>query len=84
MNTKNTYNGWKNRQTWNCALWIENDEPLYHAAVSFMKTYKGKAPYKNFIHHISAQDERTPDNIKWLSDALDYNALNEMMQEFEK
>ena len=81
MNTENLYNGWKNRQTWNCALWIGNNEPLYHSAVSFMKRYKGKAPYKNFIISMGAQDDKTPDDIKWLSDALDYAALNEMMKD---
>lgn len=24
-----TYEGWKNYETWNVALWIDNDEPIY-------------------------------------------------------
>ena len=23
------YNGWKNYETWNVALWLQNDYPLY-------------------------------------------------------
>lgn len=81
--TDNTYNGWKNRQTWNVSLWINNDEPLYRAAVDYMKTkgHKSRAPYKNFIVHEGLDGARTPDNIAWLGTRLDYRALNEMMKE---
>lgn len=34
------YNGWSNRATWNVALWIGNDEPLYRQAVETVRRYK--------------------------------------------
>jgi len=34
MTTK-TYNGWKNRATWNTALWLTNDEGIYRTMLSF-------------------------------------------------
>jgi hypothetical protein len=75
------YEGWKNRATWNCALCINNDEPLYRAAVKFMKDYKGNTPYKSFCRESGLDVQRTPDNILWVSQILDYQALNDMMLE---
>ena len=28
-----SYNGWENYETWNVALWINNDEGLYNLAM---------------------------------------------------
>lgn len=82
MKTETGYNGWTNRQTWNCALWIGNDEPLYRAAVDYMRNVnRGRAPYRLFIEHMGMTSDRTPDGIKWMSCALDLLALNEMMRE---
>lgn len=79
--TDTTYSGWKNRQTWNVALWIGNDEPLYRAAVDFMRGYNGRRPYSRFIEHEGMCGQRTPDNIAWDGSKLDRVALNEMMRE---
>lgn len=81
MTNDTTYNGWKNRQTWNCALWIQNDEGLYTAAVNFMKSYKGLKPYAAFIRSQYMQEDKTPDGIKWMSTRTCYSELNEMMKE---
>jgi len=79
-----TYNGWKNYQTWNIALWINNDEGLYNSAIDYMRNvYKGtgKCPYNYFINYAGLKGQRTPDNVSYSGTRLDYKALNEMMKE---
>lgn len=81
------YNGWSNYETWNVALWIQNDMGLYNMA----KQYRS-AGYRTFaiamldledtkddtIHQIAFE---TPDNVVWLDTNLDFDALDEMMGE---
>lgn len=80
----NDYNGWKNRETWSVSLWIANDYGLYTSAREFMNSYKGRKPYKDFIEYLYLEDEKNPDNIKWLSNKLDYRALNKFMNDFKE
>jgi hypothetical protein len=76
------YNGWKNRATWNVALWIGNDYGLYKSAVDYVKQHpRQRALYKGFVEYMGMGQDKTPDNIKWLSNSLDYRRLNEMMKE---
>lgn len=75
-----TYNGWKNRETWNTALWIGQD-PLYTEAVEFVKSYQGSAPYVDFLESCGLDTQATPDGIRYVSEELDYPRLDEMMME---
>jgi hypothetical protein len=77
-----TYNGWKNRDTWNVALWI-GQNPLYPEAVSFIKNYTGKQPYVDFLESCGLDSQSTPDGIRYVSDALDYEHLDKMMMEYK-
>lgn len=82
-----TYNGWKNRSTWNVALWINNDEPLYRTAINYCKERQSKnlkITYIGFIKYAGLSRERTPDGILYDGQQLDYKALNEMMDELTK
>lgn len=77
-----TYEGWKNYDTWNVSLWINNTEPLYRSAVDFMQDNPDKDnPYIGFILGMYMTNMVTPDAVEYMSDKLDYPELNEMMRE---
>ena len=66
------YNGWKNYETWNVALWIGNDEKLYNLAI-FCKNYE---TFKENVH-----SSETGDGVSWDDSELDTEALDEMITE---
>jgi len=69
------YNGWKNYETWNVALWIGNDELLYEIA-------KGVKDYERFKYFMT--NGGTPDNISWYHVDLDIDALNELIKDIKQ
>lgn len=78
-----TYEGWKNYQTWNVALWINNDYPLYQMAVRFMAKHgNAPRPYMGFVEYAGLTNDRTPDKIKFVSKTLAIKELNDMMRDF--
>jgi hypothetical protein len=74
------YEGWHNYDTWNCALWINNEYPLYQSALKFMQSYKGAKPYRDWVAFAGLQEAKTKDDCKWISSTLSYAELNEMMR----
>lgn len=74
----NTYNGWKNRATWNVALWLNNDETLYRMVINYGKEMN----YKMFAEqYLSLFSDSTPDGVLWLDESLDFDALDEVLEE---
>jgi hypothetical protein len=75
-----TYNGFKNYETWNVVLWINNDEGLYNLAsqcesydefVDCMKDLGSKIGYQ------------TPDGVAWNDSGIDRESVNrDWVQDF--
>jgi hypothetical protein len=74
------YNGWKNYETWNVALWMYNDELLYNIAgmVASMKD-----DYNAFASIMlnDFQSDMTPDGVRWDDPSLDIEALDMAIME---
>ena len=51
------YNGWENYETWNVALWINNDEGLYHLAMEC-------GDYQTFCDYVGS-GATTGDGVKF-------------------
>ena len=68
-----TYNGWTNYETWNVALWIGNDEGLYHCA---RRCYS----YQDFIDRFD-DDSETPDGVKFNDPNINHVEIDEMFEE---
>lgn len=82
------YNGWKNYQTWNVALWIDNDAFLRGVAqesrdyVEFRENLRegliDSLPFaatKNFVCRELAFE--TPDKVSWNDSAINQDELAE-------
>ena len=78
IETDTTYNGWKNYETWNVVLWLNNDEGLYRLMV---ENGVGKS-YQDFVYDSLLEiTQATPDGVGYLDRDLDLDALNEMIKE---
>lgn len=75
------FNGWKNWQTWNVALWIQNDEPLSDLAKRSRSYMRFTALLIDCVGVDHPLTLGTPDGALWLDKDLDVAALDEMIGE---
>ena len=65
-----SYNGWSNYETWNVALWLQNDQNLYYLAQE-MDNYIDTAEAL-----IDGGCDATPDGVKWNDPAVNVIQIN--------
>ncbi len=73
--TDKTYNGWKNYETWNAALYIQNEYSLYQLAQEI-------DDYQTFIDMMRELGSlETPDQVAWNDSGIDHDEINEMLKD---
>ena len=76
------HEGWANYHTWNVALWISNDEPMYRAARYYSQSQGSEATYDGFLDYISAEyGDITGDGVSWTDPTLDHKELDDFIRE---
>jgi len=69
------YQGWKNRQTWNVALYLQNDEYLYKLA----QRYRTYAPLLRALQIRGIT--HTPDGVSYADKRLSRRELAAMLRD---
>lgn len=73
-----TYNGWRNWQTWNVALWISNDETLNRQA-SVRRCQKN--PYGELVVMLMDRNiNRTLDGVRYDDPSIDHDEINSLIR----
>ena len=72
-----TYNGWANYETWNVALWIQNDEGLYNLARTLFD-------YEEFVSVLFQEYgvKETPDGVKFNDPKVNVIQINSDVIDF--
>ena len=68
-----TYNGWTNYETWNVALWMNNDEGFY----SVLQDCEDVSDFIDFV--LTNGVTETPDGVEWDSPEVDFTQLNDVI-----
>ncbi len=60
-----TYNGWTNKETWNTALWMGNEESLYKLIHRVLSNSKNEGDFATHLESflLIIWDGKTPDGL---------------------
>jgi hypothetical protein len=75
--TDTFYNGWTNYETWNVALWIQNDEGLYNLA-------RECGDYQTFVSYLINDYgvNETPDGVRYTDRKVNVIEINSDVFDF--
>ena len=91
--TDGTYNGYPNYETWNAALWIQNDEFLYNTAKAIVEFAEPDCdPMGNWRRFVRCMMEgqigrylgATGDGVRWDDPAINPCTMGALFEEFEE
>jgi len=78
------YNGWKNYETWNVALYLDNDEGTYLAVKEYVRDTLNSTDdltYDGLIEYLGIENESTPDGIPWAYFRIDRREMFEWLMD---
>ena len=73
-----TYNGWTNYETWNIALWLNNDSPEITNAAK-LEAQQDKEALRLFTAYI--YDPATPDGVHVEDEAINWDEIHQAFLE---
>ena len=82
-----SYNGYPNYETWNAALWIQNDEFLYNTARACVElAAEDESPWWKFVRcmtngQIGRHLETTGDGVRWDDPAINPCTMGALFEE---
>ena len=82
-----SYNGYPNYETWNAALWIQNDEFLYNTALACIEfALEDESPWWKFVRcmtngQIGRHLETTGDGVRWDDPAINPCTMGALFEE---
>lgn len=75
------YNGWANYDTWNVALWFNNDYGMY-AYVHYCDKHYKEPTYLDMCEWLGIEStDETPDGVRYLGDSIDTGELDDLLFE---
>lgn len=76
------YEGWANYETWNVALWIDNDYELYDGLRDYVKSTENPS-YDGLIEYLGLSG-KTEDGVDWQSYFLDKVELDKWVKDMKE
>lgn len=73
-----SYNGWKNYETWNIAVWLSNDDKLYQLALE-------ESNYNNLVERLCDLGiTQTEDGVYFNDLSIDIEEINSLLSEMSE